>query len=73
MIRARVGVTGSSKRSVLFGAALDALATGRRGSVKLTSWHALDDTWLRADVQIYQWNYKTKQHLCSGSDRACGA
>lgn len=73
MARATAVVTGSCKKPFLSGAALDALATCRAGSVKLTPWHPLDDTWLRADVHMYQWNYEAKQHLFSRSHRVCGA
>lgn len=73
MASATAVVTGSYKKPVLSGAALDALATSRGGSVKLTPWHPLDDTWLRADVHMYQWNYEAKQHLFSRSHRVCGS
>lgn len=73
MARATAVVTGSYRKPVLSGAALDALATCRGGSVKLTPWHPLDDTWLRADVHMYQWNYEAKQHLFSRSHRVCGS
>lgn len=73
MARATAVVTGSYKKPVLSGAALDALATCRGGSVKLSPWHPLDDTWLRADVHMYQWNYEAKQHLFTRSHRVCGA
>lgn len=73
MARATAVVTGSHKKPVLSGAALDALATCRGGSVKLTPWHPLDNTWLRADLHMYQWDYEAKQHLFARSHRVCGA
>lgn len=82
MARATAVVTGSRKRPVLSGAALDALATastegtGHEGgsvSVKLAPWHPLDDTWLRADAHTYEASRDGKHHLFHRSHRACGA
>lgn len=71
--RATAVVTGSRKRPVVSGAALDALATSKGGSVKLVPWHPLDDTWMRADVHTYEAEADNKYHLFRRSHRVCGA
>lgn len=76
MARATAVVTGSRKKPVLSGAALDALATtsspgDASDSVKLSPWHPLDDTWLRANAHTYKADQECKHHLFSRSYRVC--
>lgn len=74
MARATAVVTGSRKKPVLSGAALDALATSTSGSnVKLVPWHPLDNTLIRVNLHMYEAEWSNKYYLFTRSYRVCGA